>query len=285
MDPLVSVLMTAYNRQPYIGKAIESVLASDYTHFELIITDDGSVDDTVAIARQYARADNRVKLFVNECNLGDYPNRNHAASLATGKYLKFVDSDDMIYPYGLQVFVEAMERYPEAALGITSRNPIPLDPFPILLTPRQAYRKHFFDYGILDYGPTGVIIRRDLFEQYGRFSGKRYIGDQECWLKIAALHPVIELPPSLTFWRQHEGQEFKAGMGVHGGYFAMMLPLLREVLASPNCPLEPAEKQQVLKQQQKSYARALVKHALTTGQLATAGKKFRELKLSVVDIF
>ena len=52
--PLISVLMTAYNREKYIGPAIESVLASTYTNFELIIVDDGSIDDTVDIAKKYS---------------------------------------------------------------------------------------------------------------------------------------------------------------------------------------------------------------------------------------
>ena len=60
-NPLVSVLMTAYNRAEYIGKAIESVLASTYPNFELIIVDDGSTDDTLSIARNRAANDSRIK--------------------------------------------------------------------------------------------------------------------------------------------------------------------------------------------------------------------------------
>ncbi|HEV2714429.1 MAG TPA: glycosyltransferase family A protein, partial [Terriglobales bacterium] len=95
--PLVSVLMTAYNREKYIAEAIESVLASNFKDFELIIVDDCSKDRTAEIARRYT-SDSRVQVHVNEKNLGDYPNRNRAASLARGKYLKYLDSDDVIYP-------------------------------------------------------------------------------------------------------------------------------------------------------------------------------------------
>ena len=59
--PLVSVLMTAYNREKYIAEAIESVLASTYKNFELIIVDDCSKDKTVEIARRYAKKDQRIK--------------------------------------------------------------------------------------------------------------------------------------------------------------------------------------------------------------------------------
>src|SRR5450631_1699837 len=114
--PFVSVLMTAYNREKYIAEAIESVLASTYTNFEFIIVDDGSVDTTVEIARSFELKDSRVKLYINEKNLGDYPNRNKAASYAKGKYLKYLDSDDMIFKDSLLKMVNAIEKYPDAAM-------------------------------------------------------------------------------------------------------------------------------------------------------------------------
>ena len=88
----ISVLMTAFNREKYIGEAIESVLASTFKDFELIIVDDCSSDKTVEIAKNYENLDKRVKVFLNEKNLGDYSNRNKAASLANGKYIKYVDA-------------------------------------------------------------------------------------------------------------------------------------------------------------------------------------------------
>ena len=115
--PRVSVLMTAYNREKYIAEAIESVLASTYTNYELIIMDDGSSDNTVNIARSFEIKDRRVKVFKNETNLGQFPNRNMAATYAQGTYLKYVDSDDVIYPYTLEMMVNNMEQFPEAALG------------------------------------------------------------------------------------------------------------------------------------------------------------------------
>jgi glycosyltransferase involved in cell wall biosynthesis len=84
--------MTAYNREKYIAEAIESVLASSFTDFELIIVDDCSADSTVEIARPYLH-DKRVQLHINEQNLGDYPNRNRAAELASGKYIKYLDCE------------------------------------------------------------------------------------------------------------------------------------------------------------------------------------------------
>ena len=89
-SPIISVLMTTYNREKYVGAAIESVLKSSFKDFELVVVDDRSKDKTVDIVREWQAKDDRVKLFINEQNLGDYPNRNQAAAHATGKYLKYV---------------------------------------------------------------------------------------------------------------------------------------------------------------------------------------------------
>src|ERR1041384_4534965 len=102
--PLVSLLITAYNREQFVAEAIESVLAQTFTDFELIVVDDGSQARTIEIARRYCK-DSRVQVHVNKKNLGDYANRNRAASFARGKYLKYLDSDDVLNPHGLEVMV------------------------------------------------------------------------------------------------------------------------------------------------------------------------------------
>lgn len=285
-NPLVSILMTAYNREKYIGEAIESVLASTYKDFELIVVDDCSKDRTVTIARMYEASDSRVKVFVNEKNLGDYYNRNRAASYATGKYLKYLDSDDLIYPHGLSVFVNMMELNPTSVLGITSRYPLPLQPFPILLSPKEAYKKHFFELGILDSGPSACIVSRVIFEEFNGFSGKRYIGDSELWLSISAHYPILELPSALIFWRRHEGQEIAAGLhDIRDGYFALELPMLEDKLLSENCPLSKHEVQFILSKRKKASARHLLKHVIRTGEFKTAYKMAKQLKIKIADLF
>jgi glycosyltransferase involved in cell wall biosynthesis len=111
-DPLVSVLMTTYNKERYIAEAIESVLTSTYTNFELIILDDCSNDRTVEIAEGVALMDHRIRVYVNENNLGDYRNRNEAAEYAKGKYIKYCDSDDKIFDWTLDYCVKMMEKTP-----------------------------------------------------------------------------------------------------------------------------------------------------------------------------
>src|SRR5579863_9689706 len=186
-EPFVSVLMTTYNRENFIRESIENVLKSVYQNFELIIVDDCSTDATVAIAKEYKQVDARIKLYLNEKNLGDYHNRNMAASYAMGKYIKFVDSDDIIYPHSLSIFVESMESFPDAAVGIMSSLSQESDkPYPIQLSSDEAYRYHFYKKGIFDTGPSALIFRTDRFREIGGFSGKRYVGDMEINLRLAS---------------------------------------------------------------------------------------------------
>lgn len=211
-EPLVSVLMTSYNREKFITDAIMSVLSSTYQNWELIVSDDTSSDNTVSIAKQFADKDSRIKVYVNETNLGDYPNRNRAASLATGKYIKYVDSDDLIYKHTLQVMVDFMEEHPGTALGVSSTVGNTKQPFPHLFTPENALRHHFFVKNFLDCAPTGSIINRSIFNELGGFSGRRMIGDVEFGFMCAVKYPVLLLPPGLVFWREHGDQEVFYGI-------------------------------------------------------------------------
>lgn len=261
--PLVSVLMTAYNREKYIAEAIGSVLASSYENFELIIVDDCSADKTVSIAREYEQRDKRIKLYVNEKNLGDYNNRNKAASYASGKYLKFLDSDDLIYKYGLAIMVESMERYPEAGAGISATYAQDDIPYPFLLQPADTYKKHFFEYYILESGPSSLIFKTETFRQLGGFSGKNYVGDTELMLKLAAHFPCLLLNSSLIYWRKHEGQEIVK----ERKDFAIPLlryDLLHQSLVSDQCPLSAGQSKILVHYYEQHVFRSLLKQAIVS---------------------
>lgn len=206
--PLVSVLMTAYNREKYIAEAIESVLASSYTNFELIIVDDCSVDNTVAIAKNYEQKDSRVKVFRNEKNLSQFGNRNLAASYAKGMFIKYVDSDDVIYPYTLAMMVQGMQQFPQAALGFCLTDGPCKKPLPYLVEEKEAYQQHFFNGGLLFVGPSGLIIKREAFEMVNGFEEYGMPSDNHLTLKIASKFPVVAMSRDLFWWRMHEGQIF-----------------------------------------------------------------------------
>jgi glycosyltransferase involved in cell wall biosynthesis len=283
-QPLVSILMTAYNRENFIGEAIQSVLASSYSNFELIIVDDGSHDRTVEIARRYAGDDSRIQVHCNETNLGDYLNRNKAASYAKGKYLKYLDSDDLIYPHGLEIFVRHMEAHPAAALGLSSVVVQMNEPFPIQYNPEVTLRYHFFDSGILEGGPSGTIIRRDFFYEAGQFSGKRMIGDFELWLKLAITYPVLIVPPALIYWREHSGQEFKAGNS-DSIYLRNSLPMLVEVLKTAEQVLTRGEREMIVNHHKRLITKQLLSLMIRNRKFSVAFEIYRHLQLTITDLF
>ena len=206
--PLVSVLMTAYNREKFIAAAIESVLSSSFTNFELIIVDDSSIDDTVSIAKKYEQVDDRIRVYVNEKNLGQFGNRNKAASYATGVYLKYVDSDDIIYPYTLAAMVKALQTFPEAALAFCLTHGPCKKPLPYLQHPAEVYQQHFFEGGLLFAGPSGLIIRRAEFFEMKGFEEYGMPSDNHLALKIAGKYPVVAVTRDLYWWRLHSDQAF-----------------------------------------------------------------------------
>lgn len=94
-EPLVSVITPAYNAERFIGETIESVLKQTYPHWEMIIVDDKSTDRTVEIVESYVKQDSRIKLIQLEKNSGSAVARNTAMDNAKGRYLAFLDSDDL----------------------------------------------------------------------------------------------------------------------------------------------------------------------------------------------
>ena len=93
-SPLVSVVITTFNRAQYIVKAIDSALAQTYKNLEIIVLDDCSHDNTPQILSEYSRKDNRIKIFRNETNLGVAKNLNKGVGLSQCKYIAILDSDD-----------------------------------------------------------------------------------------------------------------------------------------------------------------------------------------------
>ncbi len=93
---LISVVMPMYNSVAFVGKAIESVIAQTYPHWELLVVDDGSTDSSCDVVRAYAVRDSRVQLLINDNPVGmPYAPRNYGIQHAKGDYIAFLDSDDM----------------------------------------------------------------------------------------------------------------------------------------------------------------------------------------------
>lgn len=98
MTNMISIAMATYNGEKYIREQLDSILAQTYQNFEFIVCDDCSTDSTVQILREYEARERRIRVFVNEQNLGYKKNFEKAAGLCNGEYIAFSDQDDIWLP-------------------------------------------------------------------------------------------------------------------------------------------------------------------------------------------
>lgn len=105
---LISIIIPVYNTEQYIAACLDSVLTQSHRNMEVIVVNDGSTDYSLQIAEKYAENDDRVKVYTQN-NKGQAEARNHGLEVATGDYITFVDSDDMLLPKSLEVMIKFME--------------------------------------------------------------------------------------------------------------------------------------------------------------------------------
>ncbi len=106
---LVSVIMPAYNCQAVLRESVLSVIAQTYTNWELLIVNDASTDRTLAVARELARTDERIRVLALEKNGGVTDARNAGLDTARGRYIAFLDSDDLWLPDKLRIQIHFMQ--------------------------------------------------------------------------------------------------------------------------------------------------------------------------------
>lgn len=276
-NPLVSVLMTAYNREQYIAEAIESVLASTYTNFELIIVDDCSIDNTVKIAKNFEDKDSRIKVYVNDKNLGDYPNRNKAASYACGKYLKYLDSDDKIYPDGLNYCVQNMEKFINADWAIIFSNEISKEN---LLNSKEAIESHFFKQPFLKIGPGGTIINRNFFYKIGMYPTiYGPANDMYFNLLAASMGNVLLLKDNFLFYRIHEGQEINNQYS----YLYNNCKYLKDALENLHLPLTKKQIKWLQQKRKRRFAVNIITYILKTRNIEKAKQAILKAEFSFKD--
>ncbi len=257
MNPTVSVVIPTYNTAKYISEAVESVLAQTYRDFEIIVVDDGSTDNTYEVIKQ-CHANNvqevqlievinpfeRTKLtepnqrtqqtkllYIYQTNGGRASARNTGIKAAKGKYVAFLDSDDLWTPGKLEKQVEIMEgnenigflfgdkqRFSDDGKIITSsmfaRRGYDLNFFGDPLFVRDPYRKLLE----ANFIPTGtIILRRECFDRSGLFDEAIYVEDWEFWLRIALFN---NLAYSTEIWEMERDREGSGSKNLKAVYLS-----------------------------------------------------------------
>jgi len=281
--PLVSILITTYNRAPFVIEAIESVINSTFQEWELIIVDDHSVDNTSELVKKYL-SNNRIRYFKNERNLGQFENRNKAATLARGEYLKYLDSDDMLYPHSLAIMVAAMEAFSDASLAVPYDKDIVYKPYPFSLDSNQAIMEHFEGGNFLSHGPSGLIFKKkDFIKVKGFEPQKGILADTHLALKIAGQSKKIAFfQKDLIYWRVHKEQVTVGQSNVVKMIIERYL-IIKDFLLNHSKALSISQVEYIDYVYRKITSRHIVRHLLI-GKFRSAFKIKTALKISMLEI-
>jgi len=196
-----------YNRESYVGEAIDSVLAQTFTDFELLMVDDGSTDRSREVVQSYR--DPRIHLVCNETNAGISKTRNTGIRLAHGEYLAFLDSDDWAYPERLAKQVAFLDSYPGyAAVGAwvdwmdeEGRSLRRIKRKPVL--PDEIAALRLFQQGIENSASMARLVVLREYEHQEEYDVSE---DFDLWSRIAAHYKLATLPEILVRRRMHSGR-------------------------------------------------------------------------------
>jgi len=221
-NPLVSVIIPAYNAERYIGEAIESVLTQSYEPVETIVVDDGSTDRTAEIARSYTG----VEVVVQE-NTGPSAARNRGFAASAGEIVAFHDSDDLMTPDKLAVQVGHLLTNPSVGCVLAEQEllvePGAELPFwvegsqvPTLMPPRPPELK---DEPLVH--PMTMVMRREVFERVGNFDDSMRAAEDFDWMLRAAEEEVeiARLSEVLLRRRVHPDSLTQDAAASRGGLF------------------------------------------------------------------
>ena len=229
--PIVSVIVPTHNRWPLVGDAIESVLTQSYRYFEVIVVDDGSTDGTDAKLAEFGP---HLRL-IRQTQRGVSAARNRGVSVARGRYLAFLDSDDLWLPEKLKVQTRFMEGHPGIQICQTDEIWMRRG---LRVNPKMKHQKPSGDIfrrslELCLVSPSAVMMTRDLFNGVGGFDERLPVcEDYDLWLRIAAKHAVPLIPYALTVKRGgHADQLSRSVWGMDRYRVAALQKLLRTELS------------------------------------------------------
>jgi glycosyltransferase involved in cell wall biosynthesis len=195
--------MTVHNRQDYLAQALDSIRNQTYPHWQLILWDDGSTDDSPTIAQYYAQQDDRIR-FIAATHTGRAAALQSAISFTTAPYIAWSDDDDLLAPLALAATIATLHHNPQVGMvytdcividasgqeiGLDHRSTIPYSPMRLLV---DFMTFHF------------RLIRREVYDQVGGIDlNFPCAQDYDICLKISEVTEIKHLPASLYYYRKH----------------------------------------------------------------------------------
>ena len=233
--PRVSIVITSYNAEPFIGETLDSIMAQTYRDHEIIVVDGGSTDNTVEVVSHYPPP---VRLIAGQ-RLNKAAGRNVGILAASGEYIAFVDADDLWLPDKLQAQINLFGEHPE--LNWVYSDCYMFDGQTGANICTWSSRSHLHAGDILELlfqnnfiaSPTPVF-RRDVFDTVGFFDDnlqRHQVEDADMWLRAAAKYPIGLVPRPLARYRRHPNSltmREDPQMALQGIIFMLELAVKRE---------------------------------------------------------
>lgn len=206
-SPLVSVIIPVYNGAAYIAEALESILNQTYENIEIIIIDDGSTDNSLDIVKGF-RSD-KIKIIVNECNIGLAATRNRGLKAAEGEYIALMDGDDVSFPNRLSAQVNLLEKHPD--VGLVSSHFITFEED--LQTGKQSVKKVPLDSDYIAARlpfqsviccPSAMMRTAVLNDHNLLFNETLKVSeDWDLWYRMSQVANVSNVDEILLYYRKH----------------------------------------------------------------------------------
>ena len=194
------MLISTYNRLPKVKEAIDSVLKQTYRDFELWVVDDGSTDGTGELLKVFG---NKIK-YLCQVNRGVSAARNLGLKVSRGKYVAFLDSDDLWEPRKLEIQVRCMEANPQFPLCYTDEIWIRMG---VRVNPKKKHAKSsgwIFEkcLPLCIISPSSAIMKRTLLDEIGGFDENLPVcEDYDFWLRVTRRYPVLFIDKKLIVKR------------------------------------------------------------------------------------
>lgn len=209
----LQVLMPVFNASETLAEALDSLLVQTHRDFRLLIADDASTDDSVAVVKRYMRKDDRIDLIEAERNCGIIETRNSLFKAADAPIVALMDADDICLPHRLQRQWSFLQKNPRiAAVGSGVQHFGAIDSVYI---PPGNHNKIMtaMTLGCAVLNPS-VMLRRDKLLEHNIFCDPNYRGaaDYDMWLRLGKVERLANLEEVLLKYRNHSAQESSANL-------------------------------------------------------------------------
>lgn len=201
--PRVSLVTPAYNQGEYLAETIESVLAQDYPNIDYIVIDDGSTDQSLAVARRY---EGRGVTVLTQANAGQAATLNRGWTQARGEWLGYLSSDDRLAPGAISALIEALLGGSGAVVAYGDFRLIDAAGKPIRDVRAEPFDLHRLTVDLVCQPGPGALFARRVFEATGGWNPRlRQVPDYDFWLRASAHGPFVKADGLLADYRIHEG--------------------------------------------------------------------------------